>query len=299
MRALTDATEDLGDPDGLRARLDRDSYLYLPGLLDRAHVQAVRDDVTATLDRLGWLREGEPVDLAVPSGVAIPEGIEPRDVYFGMYAEVQRLQRFHELAHDAALQAVLGDLFGETVLTHPMKIMRVGVPTPELWTTPSHQDFPIIDGTVDFVTAWIPLGDVETEMGGLKVLPGSHRVGRMEPIPTKGIGGIGVAVDEDDDRFCTADYAAGDVLLFHSLTVHGALPNRSHRTRLSADYRFQGLSQPLREYWLHPHYHPVIPGWDELTEGWTSLDSITAPEGVILRDVADPAPVTPALVTLD
>ena len=42
----------------------------------------------------------------------------------------------------------------------------------------------------------------------------------------------------------TADYRPGDLLVFHSLMIHRALPNTSDRIRLSLDTRYQPLSEP-------------------------------------------------------
>jgi len=299
MQKLVEATEALGDAGRLRSMLDRDGYVFLPGLLSRERVARTRLEVLQGLAKVGWLRAGEPLDAAAPSAKAIPEGVAPFDVYFEAYAKVQSIQSYHELAHEPEVLAVMADLFGVPVLAQPMKILRLGVSTPERWTTPSHQDFPIIDGTVDFVTAWIPLGDCEPALGGLKILPGSHRAGRMEVLPATGVGAVRVEVDEDDERFCTAEYEMGDVLIFHSLTVHGALPNTVDRIRVSADFRYQALTAPLREAMLHPHYGGLIPDWDVLTEGWTSDHSWVTPEGVVIADDNDRAPVTPTLVHLD
>jgi hypothetical protein len=38
------------------------------------------------------------------------------------------------------------------------------------------------------------------------------------------------------------------------------------RLRVSADYRYQGVSQPVVEDSLLPHYGRM--GWDEIYEGW-------------------------------
>jgi hypothetical protein len=42
----------------------------------------------------------------------------------------------------------------------------------------------------------------------------------------------------------TTDYQAGDVLVFHCLTTHAALPNLTDRLRISAEYRWQLADQP-------------------------------------------------------
>ena len=62
---------------------------------------------------------------------------------------------------------------------------------------------------------------------------------------------------------------AGDVLIFHSLTVHAASPNLSDQMRLSIDCRFQDARRALNPANL------VFAGesgksWEKTYAGWTS-----------------------------
>jgi ectoine hydroxylase-related dioxygenase (phytanoyl-CoA dioxygenase family) len=64
---------------------------------------------------------------------------------------------------------------------------------------------------------------------------------------------------------------AGDVLLFHSLTVHAASPNLSRQLRISLDCRFQDYARTL---------HPANlafggesgKSWEKTYAGWRSQD---------------------------
>lgn len=66
---------------------------------------------------------------------------------------------------------------------------------------------------------------------------GSHRRGLLPCFAAEGAGGLAVDVGMDDAAWRTTDDAMGDVLLFHSLTVHAAMPHRGRKLRLSVDYR--------------------------------------------------------------
>ena len=276
----------LGDGPGLRDRLTTDGYLYFAGLLPREAVAAVRADVLGVLDRSGWLVAGSDVADGVPGVEWINEG---DDLFFPMYRELQSLYSFHALAHHDALVAAIGRLLGDEVLVHPRKISRVTFPDNPFGTTPPHQDYRFIQGTPDVITAWVPLGDLTAGEGGLRVLAGSQHQGLRPPVSYDAVGGIGVAADDTLPGWATTTFEMGDVLLFHSLTVHGAVPNRSHHLRISADYRYQAVRHPVTEGTLHPHYHPSIPDWPALTGGWASTDVIEAPSGT--RVVAAGSPL--------
>jgi ectoine hydroxylase-related dioxygenase (phytanoyl-CoA dioxygenase family) len=119
-------------------------------------------------------------------------------------------------------------------------------------------------------------------LGGLKLLPGSHREGLRRVQAAQGAGGISAVVDEDDPRWVgPADYHPGDVLLFHSLTVHTAPSNQGDRLRLSADFRFQSAADPMVSGALHPHScGEGVPPWWALTQGWESTQWIDVPHPV-------------------
>jgi hypothetical protein len=61
----------------------------------------------------------------------------------------------------------------------------------------------------------------------------------------------------------------GDVLVFHSLTVHGALTNRTaDRLRISADFRYQRAGDRFADHMLRPTGGKLT--WPEVYESWDS-----------------------------
>jgi len=59
-------------------------------------------------------------------------------------------------------------------------------------------------------------------------------------------------------RLLTADFRAGDVLLFSVFLVHGSLDNRSDTIRLSSDSRYQSAAEPADHRWIGPN--PIAHG---------------------------------------
>ena len=59
------------------------------------------------------------------------------------------------------------------------------------------------------------------------------------------------------------------MVLFHSLTVHKALPNLDPmHLRLSVDFRYQPLSHPVDPSSLLPHHNQIT--WEEVYADWKS-----------------------------
>jgi ectoine hydroxylase-related dioxygenase (phytanoyl-CoA dioxygenase family) len=141
--------------------------------------------------------------------------------------------------------------------------------------TPSHCDIVYMGrGTRTLYTAWVPLGDLDFEMGGLMVLEGSHKNLRLQSTygqrdvdlycsnrpddisrTAKGSNGW---LSEDPNhirhslggRWLTAEYRAGDAMVFCMDLVHGGVDNRSDRLRISSDSRYQLASEPVDERWV-------------------------------------------------
>ena len=265
---LVSVTARLGDTRAVRAQLDRDGFLYFAGLLPAGEVARVRRDVLACCRQAGWLVGDDPLDDRADPARAC---VEPEPAFIAVYREVQKLESFHALAHHPALLGLAEAVLGEPALPHPNKIARLQFPQNLAHTTPAHQDYPFIQGATETYTAWVPLGDVPRELGGLAVDAGTHRGGPYEYHLSLGAGGMGVDPAKLPDRWHTADYRAGDVLLFHSHLIHRGLPNLTpDRMRLSVDYRYQARSQPIAASNLQPHTGQIT--WEEVYRGWRSTD---------------------------
>ncbi|MCC7358914.1 MAG: phytanoyl-CoA dioxygenase family protein [Anaerolineales bacterium] len=268
----TDATPLLADPVALRAQMARDGFLFLRGLFTRATVLDLRRRILLILNKYGWLdRNADLMDGVVDPSVhaMVPEcGV---GVTVPAYEDVYKTEAFHRLAHHPAVVSLMAKLMGETVLIHPRHIARMMFPVKSTAPTPPHQDHIFIQGAKAVYTCWLPLGDCPESMGGLQVMRGSHTLGVLPVRAAEGAGGRSVILDGLDQEWTRGDLSAGDVLIFHSLTVHRAVPNTyPDRVRLSVDYRYQPVSLPVEEKSLLPHCN-LLP-WDQIYAGWQTTD---------------------------
>jgi hypothetical protein len=263
-----DSTPLLADPAALRQRMDSDSFLFFRGLVPRGTILNLREQILLICQRKGWLDPDSPLMDAIISPAAhLMEPWGGVGVTQEAYGEIYQLEDFHRLAHHPAILGPLETLMGEAVLPHPRNIARMMFPTSANAPTPPHQDYIHIQGTQAVYTCWLPAGDCSQALGGLSLLRGSHKVGILPVRESSGAGGRAVILDGLGDDWVTGDFAAGDALLFHSLTVHKSLPNQfPNRLRLSIDYRYQPVTLPIEERSLLPH-GDVIP-WEEVYAGW-------------------------------
>lgn len=120
-------------------------------------------------------------------------------------------------------------------------------------------------GSHRLMTCWLPFHDVPVERGGLAVIPGSHcdaaysslraTYGRMDVDTARPSTGGAITTDPLEvtstfgGRWATADYDAGDVLVFLLDTIHCSLHNQTDYYRVSCDVRFQPAADPIDDRW--------------------------------------------------
>jgi hypothetical protein len=167
---------------------------------------------------------------------------DPDPSFKRVYEQVFSLESFHALAHHPALRQVMNLLVGPQLLIHPKPIGRLIFPNCERFVVHAHQDHYAIAGDPESFTAWMPLHDCPAELGPLQILEASHRFGLQNTYP--GSGYIPKETARGGD-WVGGQINAGDVIIFHSLTVHAASPNISNQLRISMDCRFQDYERPL------------------------------------------------------
>ena len=261
------SNELLSDAAALRAKMGDDGYLFFQNLIPAEAILAARSEILRCCEVAEWLKSGAATD----DGIAA-EGVawtEPQPEFMAVYNQIQRGEAFHSLAHAPALIAMLETLFGEPALAHPRNIARIIFPRNTLHTTPSHQDYVHVQGTEETYTGWIPLGACPQRLGSLAVLRGSHRTGILPVHRAYGAGGVGIDTEQLPHQWGGGDFGLGDLIVFHSLAVHKALPNLSHdEIRLSVDYRYQPLSHPVSADSLLPHHGQI--SWSDVYSDWRS-----------------------------
>lgn len=96
-----------------------------------------------------------------------------------------------------------------------------------------HQDFP--GNPVDrssFLTVWIALHDMDADQGVMRFYSRSHRLGVFGQVFADGIDLRNRCPDlKEADLSPPMHLRAGDATVHHSLTVHGAPPNRTETPR--------------------------------------------------------------------
>jgi hypothetical protein len=227
---LVDSAPLITDPGGLRRRLADEGYLFFRGLLPSGRVIAAGHAIMARLRAGGWADE-----RGIPS-------IEPRAVNSAdaladpAFRAAMLSPEFNQLPYLAPLRQLARHVLGPGAFSYPAKVLRAVYPErPKARPRGRYIHFDYgVSGVQDMLTSWVPLMEIPARIGGLAVCPGGHLGPPVRPRP--------LAVTEPG--WATTSYEPGDVIIFHCLTPHAALPNHGSVLRVSGDFRWQRPDQP-------------------------------------------------------
>ena len=206
----------VGKPSSLRETFEANGYLWLKGLIDRAEVLEFRRHVFQAFADTGLLApNSDPVD-GVASGADRAEDVARRRLM-----ELVRSAAFEAFCLNPGLWRFMDDFLGGLSYLHKRKLLRHTLPG-QNFSTPAHYDLVYLRGGTDrLVTAWIPIGDVPVEMGGLVYLEGSHALGRRMESEFRVASGD-LPAEERDQRL-QSPHAGGRVDLERPARYGGAL----------------------------------------------------------------------------
>jgi ectoine hydroxylase-related dioxygenase (phytanoyl-CoA dioxygenase family) len=256
--------------EAIRRLFEENGYVWLKGFLPRREVIEFRGWVFGHMASTGLIEAGTDPRDGISSAIA-PEG---RDVDRRLMSLVRSVA-YEGFCAQPRISRFMDEFLSGISYLHKRKIMRHVQPGTTM-ATPAHYDLVYLrGGTSRIVTAWIPIGDIPVEMGGLTYLEGSHAIGAAmerefgeqnnDLSPEERISAYnrnmteGGWVSKDlpdmaerfDTRWLVADYEAGDIVLHSPFMIHASTTNqdRQHRLRLSTDIRYQNVEDEIDARW--------------------------------------------------
>ena len=240
----------------LAAEFERDGYAVVRGVFRDEQLAAMTvefDRIVTQLEGSGEevnARWGGPRTAALDGGASTVLHTHNVQQYSAVWLRALLDEHFLD-----ACEALLGP---DVVLHHTklfLKPPRTGAPFP------LHQDWSYFPTERDsMLAAVVHVSASCDEMGGLRVVPGSHRLGRAEA--TSGQGASKVLDRFSMEDSVAIDAAPGDVLFFHAFTLHGSLPNRSERPRKTVLVQLHAGDDEEESETGHPNARLVLRGWN-------------------------------------
>jgi phytanoyl-CoA hydroxylase len=248
-------------------RFETEGYLVVENVLSPSVLTAIKAEYADLLDGLydGWEAAGHVPPTKVqdfwerllwsykagcdwfqPMDISLPGGEITRETPFHFGPAV-----FDMLTHERLLDMV-EDLIGPELTSNPIQHVRLKPPATDLHSdelrahitaTDWHQDRAVAHETGDatrMVTVWLAISDATVENGCLQVVPGKPQ---MYPHCPRRQTAIAPGL-LDEGRAIPLPVKAGGAVLFHPLTPHASLANRSSAFRWSFDIRFNVTGDP-------------------------------------------------------
>lgn len=254
-----------------QAQIDRfqhDGYLVLENVVDQQILDAVQLEYAERMDKLyaNWHAQGlvdkEPgtmsfwekldqcyagnFDWYQPLDISLPHSEITDDTPMHIGPEVFGMATHHRILD------IVESLIGPEISSNPIQHVRIKPPQravaksenrAHVISTDWHQDqgvtMPEADET-QFVTVWLAITDATIENGCLQVASGKRD--EMLPHCTKTQVGIADAFIPIQDAVPTP-VKAGGAVIFHPLTPHASLENKSDGYRWSFDLRYHVTGQ--------------------------------------------------------
>lgn len=250
----------------IRRRLADDGYVWLKRFFDPAIVLAFRGRVFSYLAPSGLISPGSDPRLGL-AAVEAPK----KDIADKKLSALGRSAAFEGFCTPNRLTFFMDELLGGLSYLHKRRNLQYTRPGSGV-VTPAHYDQVFLrGGTGNLVTAWIPIGDVPSSMGGLCYLEGSQVLGKSleadferqaQNLPPQDRAGAynkhmseGGWISKDlpelaeriNRKWLIADYEAGDVVLHSPHMIHASTENLDpkRRIRLSADITFQNVEDEV------------------------------------------------------
>lgn len=278
--------------DDLRQRYERDGYLFVKGLIPRVDVLKAREAYFSLLAPSGVLAPGTlPVDgvfddkkdkldfPGIGAGSADANG-RPRGGIFVDLALQAHAEPWYKdvFCKHPALCSFIAKFtgWGDNTFGLTRSLLRNNTPHNKAIGVQYDQIF-LRHGEDTSMTAWVPMGDIALDGGGLIYLEKGHTLGQeIEKDFYDRARHTGLSEDEAKDafnknmmsgglladgpkefgaahgrRWLVTEYEAGDVVFHTPYTIHASTINKDPKNviRLGTDLRFVDSSRPYDTRW--------------------------------------------------
>jgi phytanoyl-CoA hydroxylase len=185
---------------------------------------------------------------------------------------IQHLISLHRLSLDEKIINGLKELGIKTpnICTRPVlffntkKLAKKQV----YWKTDAHQDWRSMQGSLNSMVVWLPLCDVDTSLGALEVIPGSHLNGLQS---TEMVDSFGLIPENklEREKFIPVELKRGDALFFSSFLYHQSGDNSTENDiRWSCHFRYNDMDEPEFIERGFPHPYVYYPNPDLITPSY-------------------------------
>lgn len=227
-----------------KKKYDKDGFCVLKKLFNQQEIDELTLNINSFIENDAGKLSGRDINY-VDGKISSIHALHKEDNYFTKLAAQERVLKAAEVFLNAKAELRGAELFA--------KPAEVGLPSP------MHQDnfYWCVSGH-NALTMWVALDYCNEKNGGLTYYQGSHKLGLIDhedsfapgssqKVKEKYLKELGV------DNLVTPSVEPGDVLVHHSLTIHGSAANKSMKSRRGFTMQFKDASADYDKKMLE-HY---------------------------------------------
>jgi phytanoyl-CoA hydroxylase len=233
----------------LRNEYEINGFVVVPSFFDEREVKNIEHELLNFISNHAPNLKRDEINFSSPGVINSIHRLASSDskdkTYFTELLLSEKLGNLAEIFLNDKSDPRQAEFFG--------KPAKVGLKSP--W----HQDnfyWGVSDANA--LTIWLAIDDCDETNGGITYIKGSHHYGIVDHIDSFAPGSSQMVRDKeltDGSRgeIVTPVLRAGDVVIHHSLTIHGSQDNRSNRSRRGLTFQFKGKNSTYDQEMIR-HY---------------------------------------------
>ncbi len=235
----------------------QNGYFLAKGLFKKREVLLFEEEFDKITSQLK--KSGENINARW--GSYLTKNLEPQK---SKVIHTHNVQSFSSIMLDMVknknLLKIAESFIGPDIILHHTKLF---LKPPHIGSAfPLHQDwsyFPTEKSTM--IAAVVHISDSTENMGCIRLVPGSNNLGKIKN--SDGHSFIKKVHGEYSlDSAMPIEAKKGDVLFFHSCTIHGSMPNKSDKSRKTILIQlYSGKDKIIKEN-QHTNVQLVLKGWN-------------------------------------
>ena len=251
-----------------REILGQKGHLVLPQVFEKNRLEPLREYLNGRLEKL-WDRflewSGQGLEKNHSDYLVHSQNMKayeargiPKDLRHFLRGEFDVETRLSQMVRrflsSSEFKKVAAQIWGsEDIFFHYPPMLRFKIPQASEACVPPHQDSAYNQSLGPFLTLWLPLTTIDSEVGGVLFYEGSHHLGPLDHGPS-GSWESKAHFNESLYPVFSPAMECGDLLVFIPDIVHASAPNLSsgNVVRLSIDVRVFGRAQKSKKAYYDP-----------------------------------------------
>jgi hypothetical protein len=260
-------------------KFNREGYVTLPSFFQPSEILKIKKDAQGIFVRQ-FVRHQYPNAENLDDATFLKNMKrlfqEDFSTFFSCGKHCQHLVSLHRHSLDQRILNLLTDLQVRSPVISTRPVMYFNHPDlakkSSYWKMDPHQDWRSMQGSLNAIVIWMPMVDVDSSMGALQIIPGSHRSGVLNADPKDN---YRIIEPIEDSSYQSVNLQVGDALAFSSFLVHRSGHLTQDAIRWSCHFRYNDLEERTFIERGYPHTYIYKP-----------IEELLHPEFPIVKEIA-------------